>query len=232
LALAKTESKTGKAETGNISRKNVGTKNWSISRFKIGAGVVVAFVIGLMAYDTTLVRIGSQSDIRQQAFSPQAFAEAEFPKLRAFIEQHAAPATEIVAALAQDKQAAARQYGVGDVNPVIAVAFGGVVEERRSNYHRIKVEGLVEDIVIRVQTGPAINGTDLRDATGTIGFAQFKNQIEYQDAGSALNNEVKNQVLQHLDRDTLLGKTVSVVGVFRLVNAKNWLVTPIKVDVQ
>ena len=56
------------------------------------------------------------------------------------------------------------------------------------------VEGL-DGIRVRVQTGPAINGTDVRDATGTVEFGQFKNQIEYQDAGSALNDQVKAQVL-------------------------------------
>ncbi|MGT2466735.1 DUF2291 family protein [Mesorhizobium atlanticum] len=29
------------------------------------------------------------------------------------------------------------------------------------------------------RSGPAINGTDLRDATGDIVFGKFKNQIEY-----------------------------------------------------
>jgi ABC-type branched-subunit amino acid transport system ATPase component len=58
-----------------------------------------------------------------------------------------------------------------------------------------------------VQTGPAINGTDLRDATGTIEFGQFTNQIEYQDAGSAINNEMKKAVLAGLDPSALTGKT-------------------------
>ena len=42
-----------------------------------------------------------------------------------------------------------------------------------------------------MQTGPAINGTDLRDAPGEIKFGQFTNQIEYQNAGAALNNAMK-----------------------------------------
>ncbi len=74
--------------------------------------------------------------------------------------------------------------------------------------------------MIRVQTGPAVNGTELRDATGEIQFGQFKNQIEYQNAGAALNNEMKKQVLQCVDVENLNGKTVSVVGVFKVVNPK------------
>ena len=52
---------------------------------------------------------------------------------------------------------------------------------------------------IRVQTGPAINGTDLRDATGEVKFGDFKNQIEYQNAGSAINNAMKEAVLAGID---------------------------------
>ncbi|MEO2037276.1 MAG: DUF2291 family protein, partial [Martelella sp.] len=81
-------------------------------------------------------------------------------------------------------------------------------------------------------TGPAINGTDLRDATGTIAFGQFKNQIEYQDAGSALNNEMKKDVLAGIDTANLSGKTISVTGVFKLINPKNWLVTPVEMSIE
>ncbi len=85
---------------------------------------------------------------------------------------------------------------------------------------------------MRVQTGPALNGTDLRDATGQIEFGQFKNQIEYQDAGSAINDEVKKVVLAGIDPAGLTGKTVTVIGVFKLVNPKSWIVTPVRIDVQ
>ena len=88
------------------------------------------------------------------------------------------------------------------------------------------------EIKIRVQTGPAINGTDLRDATGEIEFGHFTNQIEYQNAGAAINNEMKKQVLASVDTSTLKDKTISVVGAFTLVNPKNWLVTPVELKVQ
>ena len=75
-------------------------------------------------------------------------------------------------------------------------------------------------------------GTDLRDGTGTISFGQFTNQIEYQNAGSALNKEMKKQVLSKVDTANLTGKTISVVGVFQLTDPSNWLVTPVKMNVK
>ena len=92
--------------------------------------------------------------------------------------------------------------------------------------------GVPDEIHIRVQTGPAINGTDLRDAPGDIKFGQFKNQIEYQDAGSGINRAMKKAVLDPIDTANLSGKTIDLVGVFRLINPKNWVITPVKVDGQ
>ncbi len=43
---------------------------------------------------------------------------------------------------------------------------------------------------------------------------------------------MKKQVLASVDTANLTGKTIKVVGVFRLLNPKNWLVTPVKLDVQ
>ena len=59
------------------------------------------------------------------------------------------------------------------------------------------------------------------EATGEIEFGQFTNQIQYQDAGSAINNEMKKAVFAGLDPETLDGKQATVVGVFKLINPKN-----------
>ena len=52
---------------------------------------------------------------------------------------------------------------------------------------------------VSIQIGPAVNGTALRDAVGFITFGQFLNQVQYADAGTALNNEVKQELLADLD---------------------------------
>ncbi|WP_273726918.1 DUF2291 family protein [Brucella gallinifaecis] len=210
----------------------VSQKPAKLNRAVLWSVVAAVVVVGAIGFDTKVVRIGSDADVRQQVFSPDAYGASEFPKVKASVEERAADAVEVGSALVADKDAAGKKYGVGSVNPVIPVKFTGTVEERKSNYNVIKVDGFPEGMAIRVQTGPAVNGTDLRDATGTIEFGQFKNQIEFQNAGSALNNEMKKQVLEGVDVDNLVGKTVSVTGVFKLVNPKNWLVTPVRFEVK
>ncbi|MBV2143050.1 DUF2291 domain-containing protein [Falsochrobactrum sp. TDYN1] len=216
----------------SIQADQVSQKPARNNRSVLWSVIAAVVVIGAIGFDTTVVRIGSEADVRQQVFSPEAYGAEEFPKVKADVERRAVDAVEVGTAVAADKGAAGKKYGVGDVNPVIPVKFTGVVEERKSNYNIVKVDGFPEGMTIRVQTGPAVNGTDLRDATGTIEFGQFKNQIEYQNAGSALNNEMKKQILEGVPVDNLVGQTVSVVGVFKLVNPKNWLVTPVGFEVK
>lgn len=198
----------------------------------IGIGAILV-VVAAMVLDTTVVQIGSVHDVREQKFSPETFGAEQFPIIKQSVETRAVDAVEIATAIAADKKAAGEKYGVKTTTgPVIPVTLTGVVGERKSNYNVVAVEGLPPEVTVRVQTGPALNGTDLRDATGQIEFGQFTNQIEYQDAGSAINNEVKKQVLAGLDPATLTGKTVTVIGVFKLVNPKNWIVTPVRLDVK
>ena len=132
-----------------------------------------------------------------------------------------------------DKKAAIEAYGtVAGAFPVLAVSFTGILGEGKSGIFNVEVDGMPEGTGIRVQTGPAINGTELRDTVGDIEFGVFKNQIEYQDAGAGINRVMSTEVLDDLDRAMLTGKTVSVAGAFTMINPKNWLVTPVRLEIQ
>ncbi|MDO6730892.1 DUF2291 family protein [Marinovum sp. 2_MG-2023] len=194
------------------------------------AGVVL---FGAMALDTKVVTIGGDEDLRQQAFNPDRFGAEEFPSVRDHVIEKAPEAAQLAAELASDKAAAIAAYGrMSGAFPVMTVRLTGTAGEGKSGIFTVAVEGLPEGTGVRVQTGPAINGTELRDITGDIEFGAFKNQIEYQDAGAGLNRAMAAEVLAGLDRDTLTGKTVSVTGVFTMINPKNWLVTPVAFEVQ
>ncbi len=201
-------------------------------RLAVAAAAALVLLVA-MGVSTKVVRIGSAASAVPGAFSAPAYGTAEFPKVQSAIEAKAVDASVLAAAIAKDKDAAAAQYGVAaGVGPEIPVKFTGVAGKEDSGVYDVGVEGVPNTTTIRVQTGPAIMGTDLRDGTGTISFGQFTNQIEYQNAGSALNKEMKKQVLSKVDTGNLTGKTVSVVGVFQLTDPANWLVTPVKMDVK
>ena len=194
------------------------------------AGVVL---IGAIAFDTKVVSIGGDEDLRQQAFNPDRFGEENFARVRDHVAGKAPEAAQLATELAADKNAAIAAYGtMAGAFPVMPVTFEGTVGEGKSGIFEVAVDGLPEGTSIRVQTGPAINGTELRDIPGDIEFGAFKNQIEYQNAGAGLNRAMAAQGLDGLDRDTLTGKTVRVTGAFTMINPKNWLVTPVAFEVQ
>jgi predicted lipoprotein len=202
-----------------------------IGRRGLILGAVALCVVAAMALDTTVVTIGSDEDTRVAGFSPDAYGAEQFPRIREDITTRAVDAATLAAALAEDKAAAAAQYGTGGAMPVLPVRLSGTVGEGKGGIYDVAVEG-VEDVRIRVQTGPAINGTDLRDAPGDIAFGEFKNQIEYQDAGAGINRAMKAEVLEGLDTSDLSGRQMTVTGAFKLINPKMWLITPVEVSVQ
>ena len=196
----------------------------------IAAVVVLA---GAIALDTVVVPIGSEGDVRAQAFSPDTYGQTEFPRIQAFVKEKAVDAATLAPEVLADKNAAAEKYGTpSSTGAILFVTLSGVAGEPKSGVYPLTVEGLPEEITVRVQTGPAINGTDLRDAPGDIAFGSFKNQIEYQDAGSGINRAMKAAVLDGIDTANLTGKTVTITGAFRLINPKNWMITPVEVSVQ
>ncbi|OOY08480.1 DUF2291 domain-containing protein [Thioclava sp. F36-7] len=202
-----------------------------IGRRGVIVGAVALCTLVAIGLDTTVVTIGSEQDTRVDGFSPDAYGTKEFPRIRDDVSKRAVDAKTLAAALAEDKSAAAKKYGTGGAMPVLPVRVTGTVGEGKSGIYDINVDGL-DNVRIRVQTGPAINGTDLRDAPGDISFGAFKNQIEYQDAGAGINRAMKAEVLDGIDTSNLTGKTVTVTGAFKLINPKMWLITPVEVKVQ
>lgn len=195
-------------------------------------GVACATLVLAIALDTRVVRMGSSEDVQQQVFSPDSYGSKTFPLVRQAVESRAVDAVTLATALKASQQAAVKQYGVGAPLPVFSVKLNARVEPGQGGLFPLRVEGMPEGIRVRLQTGPAITGTELRDASGTIQFGDFKNQIEYQNAGSAINRAMKAALLDKLDRATLAGKTVQVTGVFRLLNPDSWLVTPVSLEVK
>lgn len=204
------------------------------SRFRLIFGsIATAALLIAMALDTKVVKIGSAAAIQPGVFSPAAFGASEFPKVQAEIEKRAVDAATLAEVLAQDKEAAGKLYGVATNSGFeFCVKFTGVAGKPDFGVYPVAVEGVPKPLVIHVQTGPAIYGTDLRDATGAISFDQFVNQIDYQNAGAALNKEMKKQVMARVDAAKLEGKTISVVGALKLGKPDDWMVTPVRLDVK
>ncbi|WP_156357279.1 DUF2291 domain-containing protein [Frigoribacterium sp. Leaf263] len=199
----------------------------------IATVAVLAVLLVAMGLSTKVVGADSDLGAGPEAFSAEAWGAENFPTIQEGIAERAVPADELATAILADPTAAGAEYGVdAGTGPEISTTFTGTVGAGEAGIYPVTVEGVPSDILIRIQTGPAINGTDLRDATGTVEFGQFTNQIDYQDAASALNEQLKSTVLDGIDTTALEGRTVEVTGAFQLINPAGWLVTPSDLVVQ
>jgi predicted lipoprotein len=198
----------------------------------IGIAVVIVVLVAL-ALDTTTRSDKAPRVTGRVAFDPAAYGEKNYDaKVVPAIEKRAVAITELVPAIEKDSDAAGKQYGSrqGSSPYNFAVTGKGVAGKPESGLLPVKVKGL-KDTTVNVQIGPAINGTALRDVVGFITFNQFVNQVDYADAATALNNQVKAKVLKAVDPQSLDGKTVSFIGAFTLLVPNSVTVTPVKLEV-
>jgi predicted lipoprotein len=196
---------------------------------------VVAVVIVLVAvfFNVKVVSIADATAASPDAFDPASFAVDNYEsEIVPQIEEDAVP----LATLLTDLAAGADEADFGNSSGAASsysfpVTFTGVAGTPNGGVVPITVDGTPADVTVQLQVGPALNGTALRDVTGTISFDQFTNQLEYQQVGTELNNQVKATVLDSLDVASLAGKTVTVTGAYTRVNPALVSVVPVKLEV-
>jgi predicted lipoprotein len=207
------------------------------ARRKVGprlvGAVLAALVVLAMALDTTYKDPDDPITTGERAaFDPDRYGEETYPKAVATLEENAQPLPKLAAALAKDADAAGEQYGkrAGNSPYAFPVTAEGVAGKAKDGTLPLKVKGVPKDTTVSVQVGPALPGTAIRDAVGFIEFGQFLNQVEYADAATALNNQVKAKVLKDLDPADLEGKKVKVLGAFAYLAPTVVTITPAKLE--
>jgi predicted lipoprotein len=195
--------------------------------------VVIVVVLALAAANTKVLTTAENDGISKPSFDPAAYALDNYSSKIA--PQNEADATDLATLLnALDDGADPAQYGhsSGAASAYsFPVTFTGVIGKLNSPVVPITVDGVPSTITVQLQVGPALNGTAIRDATGTISFNQFTNQLQYQEVGTQLNNQVRTLVISGTDFSTLEGKTITVTGAFLKVNPALVSVVPVKFEV-
>ena len=110
------------------------------------------------------------------------------------------------------------------------VTFTGIAGAPNGSILPVAVEGIPEGVTVQLQIGPAINGTALRDVTGTVSFNDFTNQLEFQEVATEFNNRVRDGILTEVGPPAE-GQTITVTGAFTRVNPALVSVVPVAIEV-
>ena len=123
-----------------------------------------------------------------------------------------------------DLIAIANQYGlitVGEAHVYMVKGSGTIVSvdaESSIGTAEVKIDGYDGPIKTLLFIGTRIpsDNTSIRDAVGFISFGDFKEQTEYGKAATEINKRVLTDVLDVIDRENLVGKTISFKGAFTI----------------
>ncbi|OWO94855.1 hypothetical protein B5E41_10580 [Rhizobium esperanzae] len=174
------------------------------------------------------------------AFDPNAKVEAIWqPQVVPYFEKRAGELKDVMQLVATSPDAAGEKYG----NPrkqssspwTYAVKITGTVvaADTASRAATLDVDADGDGKAdAKVQIGPALRGTALRDTLEFVNFNEFKNQIEWAQFGKAFNEKANAAFLSAVPREDLTGKTVTVIGAFPLPRSGELpLVTPSELKV-
>jgi predicted lipoprotein len=196
----------------------------------------LAFVIVAIAA-TLSVKVVSLEDAaaaEKGTFDPATYAEERFSsKIAPAIVSDAHDLTTLL----NDLAGGAKEADLGNTSGASSaysfpVSFTGVAGTPAGAILPVTVPGVPEGVTVQVQIGPALNGTALRDVTGTVSFNEFTNQLQYQQVATELNNQVREKVLADIDPASLPGKTITVTGAYTRVNPALVSVVPVELEVQ
>lgn len=103
----------------------------------------------------------------------------------------------------------------------------------------LALDGYSGQIKVLVYIGTRIpsDDTSVRDSVGFISFGDFKEQTEYGKVGSEINKRVVSEVLGGLERDRLIGRTITFLGAFNIrtfnllqIDLKDIRIVPVMIE--
>ena len=190
------------------------------------------------------------------AFDAETFAATKWPDVLAAVENNSVELANVLSAIQVNGSGLATKdnltevgnaFGlttVGEAHGFMVKGTGTVTEvdsESRTGTMTIDVDGYDGPIALKLYLGPRIPSTEtaVRDAVGFIQFGDFREQTEYGKVGRELNKRVLDDVLGSLDKENLVGQSISFAGVFLIrtfnapgdIDVSEIVVTPVQVTV-
>lgn len=196
-------------------------------------GVIAAVIVASAALaGCTLVKnedsnSGSQSGVdvffEDADFDPDKMAADLWDsQVLPFLADKAGDLQDILLLVADNPEAAGARFGhreQAEAPWTLAARAEGTIVGAKTDTRAATIDIDIDGDAVadaRVQIGPVVRGTALRDILDFVPFGSFTNQIDYAQFGKSLNKLVVETKLGDLPRDDLVGRDVRLLGVFPL----------------
>jgi predicted lipoprotein len=209
--------------------------------FRSAAAIPLAFLLALGG--CKIIKTPTAEEAAEAAsggFNPaRQAAEIWDSKVIPFLDKRAGPFREVAALSKSDLDAAAAKYGhkekEGSAPWTFAAKVSGTIIKAetasRAAYLDTDIDGDGKADV-RIQIGPVIKGTAIRDSLDFVNFNDFKNQIQWAEFGKAFNTHLNALTLEKLPREGLDGKKVEALGAYPLPSSgQPALLTPATITI-
>ncbi|MER9137047.1 DUF2291 family protein [Mesorhizobium sp. M0830] len=201
---------------------------------------ILAVMIGISLTACKILPTKSADGGNAPAFDPDKMVEEIWAaKVVPYLEQKAGPFRQVHTLATTDAASAGAKYGNPNKQANAPWTFAVRVEgkivaanmQSRAATVDIDVDGDGKADA-RVQIGPAVRGTALRDSLDFIQFNDFTNQIDFAQFGKAFNSHADKMVLSKLPRHALEGRSAKVLGAYTLGSGQDLpLVTPAEAEI-
>jgi predicted lipoprotein len=225
------------------------------SSIVIGVATLL-FLILAGRYGFTVVSIeDAEETVQNEAFDPVDYVDGIWDsELLPTFNEKAVELDKILSAMEPDTGGAAakddlidvaNQYGlitVGEAHVYMVKGSGTIVSvnaETSLGTAEVVLDGYDGPIKALLYIGTRIpsDDTSVRDSVGFIEFGDFREQTEYGKAATEINKRVLATVLGDVDRDNLVGKTISFKGAFTIrtfnliqIDVKEIKIVPVEIE--
>lgn len=195
----------------------------------------------------TIVPIEEMAQIQEsETFDPVTYVDSIWEsQVVPTIVEKAQDLPTVLTAIESDLTQAGDEYATisqsGALNFVVKGqgTVTSVDTESRNGTAVLQIDGYNGPVSVVLQIGPLVRGDGVRDGVGFIEFGHFKEQTEFGQVSKELNQRVADDVLSGLDLSTLVGKSVSLDGVFTIrttnqtnIDLSEVVITPIILTVE
>lgn len=181
------------------------------------------------------------AEARGGSFNPdRAVADIWDSKVKPYFAAKTVTLNDVMTAANENADTAGEKYGHREQQSNAPWTFAAKIEgtvvaaETKSRAAYVEIDSNGDGKAdARVQIGPTIRGSAIRDSLDFVSFNEFRNQIDWAQFGKSFNTRINDEVLSKLPREDLVGRKIKAEGAFPLpAKGQLPLVTPVSISLE